>query len=149
MSFYVDASTVVALIARQSASAHVDPFLMGQYGRVLISDFAQAECSAALARLGRVERWSRPLADTVFATLDEWVARVPDMVEIAPGDINAADHWIRRPGIALRAPDAIHIAASHRLEATLVTLDLGMVRAATALGLTCINPAETLGDTKD
>ena len=46
-------------------------------------------------------------------------------------------------------PDAIHIAAAHRLDATIVTLDRGMARAATALGVACINPAKTFGEQKD
>lgn len=149
MILYVDASAAVALIARQSASDIVAPLLTGAKGQVVVSDFAMAESSAALARLGRVERWSKPLADSVFAALDEWADVVTKAVEIVPDDITAANDWIRRPGMSLRAPDAIHIAAAHRLAATLVTLDRGMARAAAALGMACINPADAVGEQKD
>ena len=53
-----------------------------------------------------------------------------------------ATAFIRRPGVNLRAPDAIHIAAAQRLGATLLTLDNGMARAADALGVPYLNPAE-------
>ena len=149
MILYVDASAVVALIARQGASEIVGSMLMDENGQVVFSDFAMAESSAALARLGRIERWPRSLADSVFAALDEWAAVMTKAVEIVPDDIKTANDWIRRPGVTLRAPDAAHIAAAHRLDATIVTLDRGMGRAATALGVACINPAETLGEQKD
>lgn len=72
-----------------------------------------------------------------------------EVVTIATADVIAATNFVRRPDLPLRAPDAIHIAAAHRLDATLVTLDIGMARAARALGVECINPAESAGGSKD
>jgi predicted nucleic acid-binding protein len=66
-----------------------------------------------------------------------------EWVEIASTDIADAITFLRLPGLVLRAPDAIHIAAARRLGATLLTLDDGMARAAAVLDVPCINPAET------
>ncbi len=43
--------------------------------------------------------------------------------------------FIRRFDLALRTPDALHIAAAGRLSAKLATFDVKMAAAATALGL--------------
>lgn len=70
---------------------------------------------------------------------------------IVSQDIEHATKFVRRRDLALRTPDAIHIAAAHRLGATLLTLDNGMARAAAALGVPYLNPAEdhALGEPKD
>lgn len=148
---YADASVIVALIARQGASALVDPLLRNNGSQIMVSDFALAECSSALARLGRVDRWSEDLQRTSFDELDTWVDSMSERFQIAPEDVALATTFVRLPGIALRVPDAIHITAAHRLGATLLTLDRGMARAADLLGVPCINPAEAgaPGDLKD
>lgn len=151
MILYADASVIVALIARQGASRLVDPLLRHSDGQILVSDFALAECSSALARLGRVDRWSDALQLTAFEELDTWIDSMGERAQIAPEDVALATTFIRLPGVSLRAPDAIHIAAGHRLGATLLTLDHGMARAAAEIGVPCINPAEAdaPGDLKD
>ena len=136
MILYLDASIVVALMARQSASALVDPLVNeGDHGLVF-SDFAIAETSAALARLGRVDRWSDAIHHSV------WVDLMAKIVVTLPEDITLATDFVRQPDVTLRAPDAIHIAAAHRLGATLLTLDKGMARAAAGLSVPYYNPAE-------
>lgn len=117
----------------------------------MVSDFALAECSSALARLGRVDRWSDDLQHTAFEELDAWVDSMSERFQIAPEDVALATTFVRLPGVTLRAPDAIHIAAAQRLGATLLTLDHGMARAAAEIGVPCINPAEANapGDLKD
>lgn len=151
MTLYLDASIVVALIARQGDSSQVQAVLDESEESFVLSDFVIAECSAALARLGRVDRWSGDLYQTVFAELDIWVATAAETLPVLPDDIALATDFVRQPGIALRAPDAIHIAATHRLGATLMTLDRGMAKAAAALGVPYLNPAEAdaPGEPKD
>lgn len=145
---YVDASIVVALIARQSASELVDRVLLDD-NDLLISDFAIAESSSALARLGRVDRWAERLTASIFEELDIWASLVAKPMEITSTDIADATAFVRLPGVALRAPDAIHLAAAQRVGATILTLDRGMARAADLLGVPCINPAEEIGEQKN
>ncbi len=70
-------------------------------------------------------------------------------MEITSTDIADATAFVRLPGVALRAPDAIHIAAAQRVGATILTLDRGMARAADLLGVPCINPADEIGEQKN
>ncbi len=143
MIFYIDASAVVAVIGREAASLSVDRVIRDPHSVVLVSDLVIAESAAALARNGRVRGLPPPEMEQLFRELDVWAIGAGEAAAIASADISDANAFVRLPGMALRAPDAIHIAAARRLDATLLTLDKGMALAARALGLPCINPAET------
>lgn len=142
MTAYLDASVLVALVGRETSSSAVTTWLTDYADVVLVSDFAAAESSAALARQRRVGRLTTVAADEAFAQLDDWIAQHTQASEIDRSDIAVATLWVRTPELTVRAPDAIHIAAASRLGATLLTLDKGMAHAATVLGVPYINPAE-------
>lgn len=151
MIFYIDASAIVAIVGREAGSPAVDGVVRQPGVTTMVSDFTIAECSSALARNGRVGRRTEAENERFHRELDEWALVFGEMTEIASADITDATTFIRRPGISLRAPDAIHIAAAQRVGATILTLDRGMARAADLLGVPCINPAEddAPGDPKD
>ena len=151
MIFYIDASAVLAVVGDEVASLAVDRIVRSPEARIVISDFAIAESSAVLARDGRVGRWADAEMERLYRDLDIWTLGVGEKSEITPTDLVAATAFVRLPGVTLRAPDAIHIAAAQRIGATLLTLDRGMARAADVLGVPCINPAEAdaPGDLKD
>ncbi|WP_269514217.1 type II toxin-antitoxin system VapC family toxin [Brevundimonas subvibrioides] len=151
MTLYADASAIVATVSRQPNSRLIDPLVRDPLQVLVVSDFALAESAAALAKLGRVEEWSTAEAAGFFEELDAWATLLTERVEIEPSDLADANMFVRMPRLSLRAPDAIHIAAATRLEATILTLDRGMARAATALGVPCLNPAEAEapGEPKD
>ena len=143
MIFYIDASAVVAVVRNEGASLTVDRVIRDPESVVLISDLVVTESCAALARDGRVRRLTPFEMEQVYRELETWAVGAGEAAGIASIDIADAIAFVRLPGLALRAPDAIHIAAARRLGATLLTLDHGMARAATVLGVPCINPAET------
>lgn len=151
MTVYIDASAIVATVARQKYRRLVDPLIRDPWQALAVSDFALAESSGALSALARGELWPAEQVAATFEELDAWATLLTERVEIASSDIAEANLLVRRPGIALRAPDAIHIAAAHRLGATLLTLDNGMARAAAVLGVPYLNPAEAEapGEPKD
>jgi uncharacterized protein len=65
---------------------------------------------------------------------------------VSPADLHAADArlacaYVRHFDLMLRAPDALHLAIARRLDATLVTFDQRMARAAAALGIAAQMPA--------
>ena len=151
MTLWLDASVLVSLITRESTSHRIDDLLDREIDMPIVSDFCVAECSAAIARLVRIRERTPEEADELFRHLDTWVDTASALIDVESRDIIVATDFVRRPGIALRAPDAIHIAAAHRLGATLLTLDRGMAQAAAALGVDHLNPAEAdaPGDQKD
>ena len=150
MSFWLDASVLVALITREPTSRQID-HLLDHSESPMVSDFCIAECSSAIARLVRIGTRTTDEADELFRDLDDWVATASNFVAVDQGDVSMATDFTRRPGVTLRAPDAIHIAAAQRVGATLLTLDNGMARAAAEIGVPCINPAgaDAPGDLKD
>jgi predicted nucleic acid-binding protein len=142
MWVYLDASVLVGLIADETNRPLLVPHLDPDARSILVSDFCVAEVSAALTSKGR--RLGLPAAsvDQDIARLDVWIDQFADRVRMMAVDVDNATIAIRRPNIALRAPDAIHIAVARRLTATLLTFDRGMARAAASLGVACINPAD-------
>ncbi len=148
MIFYVDASVVVAVVASEQSSSAVDAIINMPDTILLVSDFAFAESSAALARNGRVHGWTDHETRQVFDELDAWSLFMTEPVQIAPKDVADAAALVRDGNLVLRAPDAIHLAAARRLDVTILTLDRGMSRAASLLGVPCINPADDPADRK-
>jgi predicted nucleic acid-binding protein len=55
--------------------------------------------------------------------------------EIHATDVRLASVYVRRFDLALRAPDALHVAIARRLDVALVTLDRRMAAAAVELGV--------------
>lgn len=143
MSLYLDASVIVAVLLEEASSEAVDAFLRTSSAPLITSNFGIGECSAALAGLVRMSRKSPTETNALLAGLDRWIERSLDTVPMQTSDIDQAILLVRRFDLGLRLPDAIHIVTANRLDVTLITLDRGMARAARALGVACINPAET------
>lgn len=142
MPLYLDSSVLVALIEDEPTRPLCEHFLIPGQDIILVSDFTMAETSGALVALWRADRRPTQLAVTELARLDLWTDDFTSRVHVDRADMTSATEFVRRPGLVLRGPDAIHIAATDRLGATLLTLDRGMARAASSLGVACINPAE-------
>ena len=149
MPLYLDASVSVAIVRNEPTRPLFEWLVAPGCDALLMSDFGVAETSAALVARGRASNRSRSLIEADLEHFDRWTADFTDLVTTATADVIAATAMVRRRDLILRAPDAIHIACAHRLDATLVTLDIGMARAARALGVPCINPAEAVGGPKD
>lgn len=151
MTLYLDASALVAIVADEPLSQTVFDAIRSQDQSPLISDFCRAEASSALAKRMRMGALPAERIELYYAYLDQWALVAGERVTIFSEDIERSAGNVRREDLSLRAPDAIHIAAAHRLSATLLTLDRGMARAAAALGVPYLNPAEgpAPGEPKD
>jgi len=64
------------------------------------------------------------------------VRRQVSPVDIQPADARLAYAYVRRFDLMLRTPDALHLAIAARFDASIVTLDRRMERAARELGIT-------------
>jgi hypothetical protein len=137
---YLDASVLVSTLVQEAGTPPVEAFLIATDSELLISDFAAAEVSSGLSRLLRMGRLTSGDATARLADFDAWRAAVSSPVDLRPGDGRLADAYVRRFDLGLRAPDALHLAIVRRLDATLVTLDRRMARAAEALGIAVVVP---------
>jgi hypothetical protein len=141
LSCYLDASVLLpTLIAEPTTEAVYD--CLGANGQeLLISDFAAAEVASALSRLVRMALLSDSDASARLVDFDAWRAAMSFPVDMAASDARLAYIYARRFDLALRAPDALHLAIARRLDATLVTLDRRMAAAARELGVAVAVPA--------
>ncbi len=135
MTAYLDSSALVALFTPDPFNGRARDFIRSQSPIVIVSDFAEAEFSSAVARLFRMNLFTKADARLVFSNFDGWVARESQRTTAEPIDIAAATTLVRRFELGLRSPDAINIAIAQRQGAAVVTFDNKMRVAAKALGL--------------
>lgn len=135
MKAYLDANVLIALFIEEEFTARAKSFLKAGKPILLISDFACAEFASGIARLVRIETFTVSDAQAIFTAFDTWTARTTQRVETLTADVKAAEAFVRRLDLTLRAPDALHIAMAQRTAATLVTFDERMAERARVLGI--------------
>jgi predicted nucleic acid-binding protein len=131
----------VALLTPEPFSGRADTFLQNTSEPLIVSDFAVAEFSSAVARRVRMRGYTIEQAGIALSGFDEWLVRAADRVEIGTSDVVLTTTYIRRLDLTLRTPDALHIAIAARLDATLVTFDSSMAASARALGMAVATPS--------
>ncbi|MBX9700960.1 MAG: PIN domain-containing protein [Acetobacteraceae bacterium] len=104
---------------------------------IAVSSFAAAEFASAVSLRVRTRHLSRDAALRVLDVFDTWVSLSADKVEVLPADIDVAAGYVRRFDLALKAPDALHLAVASRLGLPLLTFDARQAAAARALGVAC------------
>ena len=140
MSFYLDASVILPTLVKEAASPAVERFLYAATRALVVSDFAAAEVASGVSRLLRMGALDLTTARGRLDTFDEWRAAATLNLDFGASDARLANVLARRFDLALRAPDALHLAACRRGEHELVTLDRRVVAAATELGVKVIAP---------
>ena len=140
MSRYIDASVLLPTLIAEAATEAVYDLLGADGQELLISDFAAAEVASALSRLVRMAVLTDADASARLADFDAWRTAMSSGVDLAASDARLAYIYVRRFDLALRAPDALHLAIARRLDATLVTLDRRLATAARELGVAVEDP---------
>lgn len=140
MSLYLDTSVLLPTLIQEESTIAVQTYLQANGRELLISDFAAAEVASALSRLLRTGLLDGPGASARLADFEAWRAATSSPVDLHAADARLAYVYVRKFDLALRAPDALHIAIARRHDAVLVTFDRRMARAAAALGITAYVP---------
>jgi predicted nucleic acid-binding protein len=135
VSVYFDTNVLVALFSDDALSGRADRIVGALGATVIVSDFAAAEFSAVIAIRTRSRDLSSSEAHTAFSNFDAWCARDTQRLEIESKDVQTATMFIRRLDLAIRTPDAVHMALALRAQAELLTFDKTMAAAARVLGL--------------
>ena len=135
MSIYLDTSVLIPTLVEEPVSGAVEAYLKTRPER-LISDFAAAEVASGLSRLVRTSLLTAAEAAVRLADFDAWRAATSSPAELNSADARLAYTYVRRFELMLRAPDALHLAIARRIDATLVTLDRRLARAAREFGIT-------------
>jgi predicted nucleic acid-binding protein len=135
LSVYFDASFLVALIVEDAHNDRADAYLSAGTPDPFVSDFAALEFAAVIGvrlRRGELEQAG---ARAALADLNAWRARSASSCELTSNDLAAADAFLRRLDLTLRAPDALHLAIAHRLGLQLASFDQRMLASAKSLGI--------------
>jgi predicted nucleic acid-binding protein len=135
MRFYIDASVIVPTLVREGSSGAVDSLFEQLEEPPVVSTFALGEAASALARLYRMDQLAAADVRDRIASLDRWLMLDAEVIDLEAADIRLASLFVRRLELGLRMPDAIHIAVSQRMGATLATLDVRLAGAASALAV--------------
>lgn len=132
---YLDASAVVSLFIADKHSPVIRAYLRSQRPTVVVSDFAVAEFSSAVARRVRMGEVTPAQGSRLLNVFDAWVAANAERPDMDPSDIRVACAFVRRFELGLRAPDAMHLAMCQRLDADFLSFDVRQTGAALQLGL--------------
>jgi predicted nucleic acid-binding protein len=132
LTLYLDASALIPLFITESRTVDAESALRGRVP--VVSDLAIAEFSAGIARRLRMRDIDEADALTVFANFDAWVASARRETVTAE-DLLDAITLVRRFDLGLRTPDALNLAIAKRCNASVLTFDDQMARAAQSLGL--------------
>jgi uncharacterized protein len=135
LTCYLDASVMLPILIKEPASAAVDAFMSTVQQELWVSDFAAAEAASALSRLVRTGRLQATDGAARLSDFDVWRTAMTKPAEIHAVDVRLAGAYVRRFDLALRAPDALHVAIARRLDVPLVTLDRRLATAARELGV--------------
>ena len=140
MSLYLDASAMLPILVKEPTSAAVDAFMSTIQQELWVSDFAAAEVASALSRLVRSGRLQASDGAVCLSDFDVWRAAMTKPAEMHAVDVRVAGSYVRQFDLALRVPDALHLAITRRLDLVLVTLDRRLVAAAKELGIAVEKP---------
>jgi len=140
VSFYLDASVLVATLVQEDSTSAVLLFLSQASEPLLVSDFAAAEVASSLSRLVRMRQTTAEATRNALDRFDIWRQSDSGRTEIDNADIVEADGLVRRFELKLRTPDALHLAVSLRISAKLVTLDDILAKAAIACRVVAVRP---------
>lgn len=141
---YLDTSVFTSLALLEEQADAIVSALAEVRQDPITSDFGWGEFLAALgARVRNDTVRAEPAREIVGRMRSQLKAATITSMERA--DLVAATGMVSDFSLALKLPDAIHIAIAHRLGAILVSTDRQQIAAAVALNVACLNPvSETL-----
>jgi predicted nucleic acid-binding protein len=123
VSHYLDTSVVVALLLHDMHSSKADAWLIRTKPILLVSDFCAVEFAAVVSRRVRMNGLTAEDADLALRRFDDWLSRPVQVIRCAPEQMATAGQIVRDFTTKLSAPDAIHLAITRHLGATLATFD--------------------------
>jgi predicted nucleic acid-binding protein len=135
VSLHLDTSVIIPLILPDALVGRAELFRAAARDTLIVSDYAGVEFSSAVGRRVRARELTAEEAAKALEVFDLWRDHRARRTQIEPDDLARAETYVRTFDLALRDPDALHIAVAQRLSATLVTFDKRMALAARTLGL--------------
>ena len=138
-ALYLDTSVLVSLHTAEAESDAVSDWLERRPERAAISDWTTVEFASALSmkvRIGQLRLSDREHVMQTFATFARGIIILP----VTADHFDAAVTLLARPQLALRGPDALHLAICADHGDHLVTRDRKLARAALAFDVKVVVP---------
>jgi len=141
---YLDTSILVAAVSREASTPRVLAWL-GKLSDglsdadLVATDWSLTEVASALSwklRMGTITLAEQTAARAGFSTL---VSDQLQILQVERADFSAASRMVERRDMAMRAPDALHLAVAGRNGAAFATLDRLQEAAARAAGLSVVD----------
>lgn len=117
---YLDTSFLTPYFIPEPTSSRVDQLLRSlQFETMVISPWVRMEFASLLARRSRMREISVSDSRKIFALFEQIIKDGPiQVVSIDIEDYQESAVWILNAPIPIRAPDALHLGISKRLQAT-------------------------------
>lgn len=135
---YLDTSVLVAYYCPEPKSQKIEALLKTKAAPA-ITDLTELELYSALSRKIREGGLEREDAVRILAQFQahldgDWYTRLP----LEPRHYRLAKQWMRQFHVPLRSLDALHIAVAASEQASLITADVGMAKAAESLSVATV-----------
>ncbi len=140
MTLYFDASAFGILVFDNDGRQPLEE-LISSGEPCIMSDFGWGEFASAISIQLRVGSASTDEALAFLASATDLVGAWT-RERLRSADVDLATSLVLRFDLALRLPDALHIAIARRIGATLATADTRQAAAARAIGVSVFNPLE-------
>lgn len=132
---YIDTSVLVAYYCPEPMSDAAAKRL-AKVEKPVISPLVEVEVYSAVAAKVRAEELQARAGRRILALFQEHLTEgFYDLVFIDAAQYAQARDWIAKFSTALRAPDALHLAAALSNNLALLTADQGLARAAKQMGV--------------
>ena len=137
---YLDTAVVLALFVREPMSESVGKWIASRRQPLAFSDWGLTECASALGIRLRRGELDADSAGRAFRAVTTFANESCELISCAGHHQKEAQGLLARFDLPLRAGDALHLAISQHVQATLVTYDKQLIGAAKAIGAKIRDP---------
>ncbi len=137
---YLDTAIVLTLFVREAMSESVGKWIASRRQPLAFSDWGLTECASALGIRQRRGELDAASASRAFSAMTTFANESCELIACAGHHQKEAQALLARFDLPLRAGDALHLAISQHVQATLVTSDKQLMAAAKAIGAKARDP---------
>jgi predicted nucleic acid-binding protein len=132
---YIDTSIFVGALTAEPRTREIQNWLAGHAAdETTTSDWTLTEFSSALAKKARIGDITAIQRKAVRAAFRKHIEKTVTILPVSRKAYRLAADFVDRSRMALRAPDALHLAVAAERGITLCTLDRRLAEAGAALG---------------
>jgi predicted nucleic acid-binding protein len=136
MSIYLDTSVLVSIYIPEKHSKSILQFLQNTQDRPYLSRLTETEFYATLARKKRTKELTQTAINTITTLFRHHLTQLAyEKIYITDAVFETAIHFLTNYSTDLRTLDALHLACSANIHATLITADKVLAKSAQQLNI--------------